>query len=186
MCNKLTAISLALMSGLLVLAGCSAMDSKEKMMKKDDKMMEEKSGTSSSKGISKPKGMWKVRTAKLSGIGSHQAAGTVLVSTEKQDVATLTLADLSVDRVPDGRVYLAKGGDYTKAVELGKLMQSSGTAVFSIPKGIAPGDYDSVVIWCKKFNVGIGHAFFENKTMDTEAAMMEKKMKADMNDGMTK
>ncbi len=185
MITRLTAISLVLMSGLLVLAGCSSfMGGKEGMMKKeemkkdgimkDDKMMEEKSGTSSSKGMSKPKGMWKVRAAKLSGIGSHQAAGTALVSTDKQDAAILTLAHLDVDRVPDGRVYLAKGGDYTKGVELGKLMQSSGTAVFSIPKWIVPEDYDSVVIWCKKFNVGIGRAFFEAKTMDGEAAMMKK------------
>jgi mannitol-specific phosphotransferase system IIBC component len=184
--NRLTIISLALAGSLLVSAGCgSTMDSKDKVMKKDDmmqkeemmkkdKMMKDKSGERSNKDPSQPKAMWKVRTARLGGIGSHHAAGTALVSTGRQDAATLTLANLSVDRVPDGRVYLAKGGDYTKAVELGKLRQTSGTVVFAVPNGIMPEDYDSVVIWCKKFNVGIGRAFFEANLMDGAAAIMKK------------
>jgi hypothetical protein len=34
--------------------------------------------------------------------------------------------NIKVDRVPDERVDLAKDGDYTKGVELGKLKQFAG------------------------------------------------------------
>jgi hypothetical protein len=178
MCTRLTVIVLALVGSVLVSAGCGGtMDGKDKMMKKDemmqkdemmkkeemmkkDKMMKDKSSDRSNDDPSRPNTMWKVRTAKLDGIGGHQAAGTALVSTDEQGAASLTLADFSVDQVPDGRVYLAKRGDYTKGVELGTLTRFSGTAAFSIPRRISPEDYDSVVIWCRKFNVGIGQAFF--------------------------
>jgi hypothetical protein len=66
-----------------------------------------------------------------------------------------------IDRVPDGRVHLVKGGDYTKGVELGRLTEFSGVFEFPIPAGVNTQDYDSVVIWCHKFNVKIGVAFFQ-------------------------
>jgi hypothetical protein len=69
------------------------------------------------------------------------------------------MSDIKIDEVPDGRVYLAKKGDHTKGVEVGRLKQFSGTVQFPIPAGVNPDDYDSVVVWCEKFSVGIGHTF---------------------------
>lgn len=101
------------------------------------------------------------RMAKLTGAVGHNASGTVAIMKGTHATAVLTFMDMTVDRVPDGRVYLAKNGDYTKGVELGRLTQFSGAVTFPIPASVIPEDYDSVVIWCKKFNVEIGHAFFE-------------------------
>lgn len=203
MTTRLTVVSLVLMGSLLVLAGCGgAMGGDKEMMKKDEMkkeemkkdrmmkeemmkksgMMEKPSDPSSSGHRPAPDGSAQVRSARLSGIGNHQASGIARVATRKPDAATLTLADLSVDRVPDGRVYLAKGGDYTRAVELGKLMQFSGTAVFQIPQGVMVEDYDSVVIWCRQFNVGIGQAFFSSPSPGKDAGKIEK----DMTSGMAK
>ena len=36
---------------------------------------------------------------------------------------------------------------------------------YSIPADVDPSDYDSVVIWCKKFDVEIGHASFKMAMM---------------------
>jgi len=43
---------------------------------------------------------------------------------------------------------------------LGKLEQFTGDVRFPIPENTMLDDYDSVVIWCKKFDVGIGKATF--------------------------
>ncbi|MCI0525974.1 MAG: DM13 domain-containing protein [Nitrospira sp.] len=116
---------------------------KEKMMEKEKGMMEE------------------MITAKLTGAGDHHAAGMVAITKDKKGNQILMITDAKIDKVPDGRVYLAKDGDYTKGVELGKLTQFSGKVEFPIPGSVDFHEYNSVVIWCKKFNIEIGHALFE-------------------------
>ncbi len=101
-------------------------------------------------------------TAILTGAGGHHAAGTALV-THEGNTFSLVMSDITVDRVPDGRVYLANDADYGNGVELGRLTQFTGTVTFPVPAGINPHDYNSVVIWCKRFDVEIGHGFFEHK-----------------------
>lgn len=118
-------------------------------------MMKETSGAMMDKG-----NLATMRAAKLAGSDNHHAAGTVAITVSQSGVAILQLKDISVDRVPDGRVYLARNGDHRNGVELGKLTQFSGSVTFAIPAGIRSENYYSVVIWCKKFNVEIGHAFF--------------------------
>ena len=110
-------------------------------------------------------------TAMLAGAGDHHAAGMVAIAKDKNGAPILRMTDIKVDKVPDGRVYLTKGGDYTKGVELGKLKQFSGTVEYPIPTGVNPQDYDSVVIWCQKFSVEIGHAFFEKGMMEKDKGM---------------
>ncbi len=100
-------------------------------------------------------------TGMLTGADGHHAAGKVVISKGRNGNPTLFLLDAKIDRAPDGRVHLAKGGDYTKGVGLGKLTEFSGALEFPIPAGVNAQDYDSVVIWCHKFHVKIGEAFFQ-------------------------
>ena len=92
-------------------------------------------------------------TGTFVGAGSHNAAGSVMLKGH-----ALTLSDIKVDKVPDGRVYLTNDADYESGLELGKLTQFSGTVEYTIPAKVNPADYNSVLIWCKKFSVEIGHA----------------------------
>lgn len=108
--------------------------------------------------------MGETRTGELTGTGGHHAAGTVVLSTGDNG-AVLTLSDLKVDKVPDGRVYLAKDADLRQGVELGKLKQFSGTVSYPVPPGIDPGAFNSVVIWCEKFSVEIGRATLAGEKM---------------------
>jgi len=94
----------------------------------------------------------------LSGFPGHNASGKASLSKDGMGKAFLELTGIKVDKVPDGRVYLAKGGDHTKGIELGELTQFTGNVRFPIPENTMLDDYDSVVIWCKKFDVGIGKA----------------------------
>ncbi|MBI3606901.1 MAG: DM13 domain-containing protein [Nitrospirae bacterium] len=120
-------------------------------------------------------------TASLSGAGSHHAAGTVSLTNNKGGSPMLLITDLTIDKVPDGRVYLAKDGDYTKGVELGKLTQFAGTVQYAIPANVNAADYNSVVIWCRKFSVEIGHAMFDGGMMKKDEVMKKDEM---MKDGM--
>ena len=136
------------------------------MGQKDGSMMEQKTGMMKGK-------MAAVRTGMLTGAGSHHAVGTASVTKDQSGHKTLNLTEIRVDQVPDGRVYLAKTGDYRTGIELGKLTQFSGTVEFPIPGTVNLEEYDSVVIWCKKFNVEIGRASFGKATMEAGDAMME-------------
>jgi len=103
--------------------------------------------------------------AMLMGSGGHHAAGKVSFGMGMKSKNALTLSDIKVDKVPDGYVYLTKDGDHMHGVELGMLKQFSGTVSFDLPADVNPDDYDSVVIWCKKFNVEIGRADLPKKMM---------------------
>lgn len=98
------------------------------------------------------------KSGTFSGIGSHNAAGKVSVGKGKNGQAVLTMTGITVDKVPDGRIYLAKNFDYASGVELGKLTTFTGAVTFPIPASVDLVKYDSVVIWCKRFDVGIGQA----------------------------
>ena len=101
----------------------------------------------------------------LAGSDGHHAAGKVAFGMGMNNKHILTLSNIKVDKVPDGYVYLTKNGDRMHGVELGMLKQFTGTVSFDLPAGVNPDDYDSVVIWCKKFNVEIGRAYLPKKMM---------------------
>lgn len=99
----------------------------------------------------------------LMGSEGHMAAGKAEITEGMNGETILKLSDINVDKVPDGYVYLTKGGDHMNGVSLGKLKQFTGTVEFSIPMGVDPHEYDSVVIWCRQFNVEIGRAYLPRK-----------------------
>ena len=119
----------------------------------DDKMMKDKM---------KDDPMAGPMVAMLSGSDGHHAAGKAALS-EEMGKYVLTLSDIKVDKVPDGQVYLAKNGDRKQGIHLGMLKQFTGTVNFALPAGADPGMYDSVIIYCEKFNVEIGRAVFPKK-----------------------
>jgi hypothetical protein len=171
---------------IVSLSACAGtmQDSKGAMMEKGETMAPNGSMTKTDKGLMGQKdgsmmaqktGMMAIRTGMLEGVGSHQAAGTASVTKDQTGRKTLNLTEIRVDQVPDGRVYLAKHGDYRTGIELGKLTQFSGAVDFTIPGTVNLEEYDSVVIWCKKFNVEIGRASFGKPTMEAGDAMMDKK-----------
>lgn len=101
----------------------------------------------------------------LVGSEGHHAAGKVTINGRMGSPSVLTLGDIDIDKVPDGYVYLTKGGDWMHGVELGRLNQFSGTVSFDVPPGVNTDDFDSVVVWCKKFNTEIGRASLPKKMM---------------------
>ena len=124
--------------------------------------------------ISEKKEMIKQKTmGMLVGSEDHHASGKVEIIEDKMGHASLIFSDFNVDKVPDGRVYLAKNHDFRNGVEVGKLAIFMGRVEFKIPSGTHLEDYDSVVIWCKKFNVEIGRGTFETAMNQDDPSMMD-------------
>ena len=144
----MTLLSVTLLLGVNACAGSNEMTGQDEMM---DKGMDSTMETQAD-------GM-------LMGSEGHHAAGQATLGMGMGEKTVLTLSNLEVDRVPDGIVYLTKHADHRQGVELGRLEQFRGTVTFEVPAGVNPDDYDSVVIWCRKFNVEIGRAYLPKKMM---------------------
>jgi hypothetical protein len=141
---------------------------KKGMMGKEDAMAKSSMMDTNKGKMSHEKstmGMDKMMPAMLMGSGGHHAAGKVEFSMGMNAAHKLILRDIKVDKVPDGYVYLAKDGNWRHGVEVGLLKQFSGTVSFDLPEGVKPEAYNSVVIWCKKFDVEIGRAYYGKKMM---------------------
>lgn len=110
-------------------------------------------------------GMQKGTTNMLMGSGGHHAVGRVAFGMGMGGRHTLTLSDIDIDKVPDGYVYLTRGGDWMHGVAVGMLKQFSGSVSFDLPMGVDPANYDTVVVWCRKFKVEIGRAHYTKKMM---------------------
>jgi hypothetical protein len=88
------------------------------------------------------------------GTDDHTTTGTVDAQSDK-----LVFADLSSEAAPDPKVYLAKGGNHREGgLLVGPLPQPEGSFTMSLPAGAETSEFDSVVIHCDQFDVGIGQA----------------------------
>lgn len=162
-------------AALLLAFGLTSAPAHADMMEKDKGMMQDEN--MQDKGMMKDKGMMGGEmTGMLMGAKDHHASGTVALTKDRDGHAVLRVENLNVDKVPDGRVYLAKDGDYRNGVELGKLTQFSGTVQYAIPANVNPADYNSAVIWCNKFSVEIGRAMFDKDGMMRNDHMQNKGM----------
>lgn len=123
--KPLIAVAIVLSATLPGLAGVPACagrmeGGKEMIMEKGGAMSKESSTTEPEKGMMKETSgalMEKEnsrtrRTAKLVGSDGHHAVGTVVITTDQNGVPILRLKDITMNKVPDGRVYLLRNGDY--------------------------------------------------------------------------
>lgn len=175
----IAALGLVVLGGVVSCSGTADMMGKDTMMTQEDAMakdsmaegdmMAKEGMMGMDKGMASHEkdmmGMEKKMPAMLMGSGGHHASGKVEFSMGMNSGHKLTLHDIKVDKVPDGYVYLAKDGDWRNGVEVGMLKQFSGTVSFELPAGVNPDTYNSVVIWCKKFDVEIGRASYGKKMM---------------------
>jgi hypothetical protein len=157
-------LCLVVLGSVAAYAETGDMMGKDKMMATDDKMAMDNG--MSKDGIMEKKMEMEMRMqAMLMGSKGHHAAGKVSIGSGMNNAHVLTLSHIKVDKVPDGYVYLARDGDWKNGVLVGMLKQFTGTVSFDLPAGVNPDDYNSLVIWCKKFNVEIGRATFGKKLM---------------------
>lgn len=80
----------------------------------------------------------------------HQGSGEASVIRLDDGSLVLTLADFEVTNGPDLRVTLYDGVDY---LDLGALKGNIGNQSYQIPPGTELEAFESVVIWCRAFDV---------------------------------
>ena len=153
-------IGILLQSALSACAGAGNMqgDQMREATMQDTKMSGDKMKMDQMKSQPMPdKKMADTMTAMLTGSKGHHATGNVAFSHDMgKDL--LVLSDIKIDKVPDGHVYLAKNGNRKQGIDLGILKQFSGNVSFTVPPGTNIGAYDTLIIYCEKFDVEIGRA----------------------------
>jgi hypothetical protein len=96
---------------------------------------------------------------------SHESSGRALVVGLPDGSQVLRFEDLDTDNGPDLRVYLssatADGPDDAfddEFVDLGPLKGNVGNQNYELPADIDLANYESAVIWCRRFAVGFAVA----------------------------
>jgi len=80
----------------------------------------------------------------------HQGSGEASVIRLADGSLVLTLADFEVTNGPDLRVTIFDGSDY---LDLGALKGNIGNQNYVIPPGTDLAAFESVVIWCRAFDM---------------------------------
>jgi Electron transfer DM13 len=113
----------------------------------------------------------------------HWGKGAVSVFQDQAGDAVVFLHDtFEVGPGPRFHVYLVdradvrSGDDFlaSRRVDLGRLHAFKGSQVYPVPRGPAPADYKSVVIWCKEFGVLISPATLRTALSSTGEAPVKR------------
>lgn len=94
------------------------------------------------------------KSGKFRGQSNHVTKGSVTVKNGKIVLEN----SFWFDGAPDPRVGLGKSGRYIKGTDFAVLKKNSGKQTYSIPASLKGKDFDTVVIWCRKFSVPLGYA----------------------------
>ncbi len=94
------------------------------------------------------------RTGKFKGQKGHVTKGAVTV----KDGKIILESSFWFDGAPDPRVGFGKGGKYSKNTDFAVLKKNTGKQTYKVPSNLNADDYDTVVIWCRKFSVPLGYA----------------------------
>ncbi len=96
----------------------------------------------------------------------HATGGTALLIELEDGSRFLRLEDLETSNGPDLRVYLTDQPlsddwhvwDDGAFVDLGALKGNLGSSNYEIPDGVDLADFETAVVWCRRFSVGFGVA----------------------------
>jgi hypothetical protein len=99
----------------------------------------------------------------------HATTGTVLLVELEDGTRFLRLEDLETSNGPDLRVILSDQPpsddwhvwDDGRYVDLGGLKGNLGSSNYEIPSTVDLTDFETAVIWCRRFSVGFGVAPLE-------------------------
>lgn len=96
----------------------------------------------------------------------HETTGEAQVIELADGTRYLRLEDLQTSNGPDLRVYLTdqplsddwRVWDDGRFVDLGGLRGNVGSSNYEIPDDVDPSEFQTAVIWCRRFTVGFGVA----------------------------
>ncbi|WP_088317374.1 DM13 domain-containing protein [Kineosporia sp. R_H_3] len=96
---------------------------------------------------------------------AHETTGRVTLVALPDGGHAVRIEDLSTSDGPDLRVWLSarpvadvEDADAGRWLELGPLRGNRGALTYPVPAGTDVAQFESLVIWCKRFSVGFGAA----------------------------
>ncbi len=96
-------------------------------------------------------------------VGNHKVSGGFEVGTENGKQVLRFTQDFSLSKAPDPYVVLSHTAEVDQqSLYVGRVKSFSGVATFSIPVGTDLASFSHVLIWCKKFKVGLADAPLES------------------------
>lgn len=98
--------------------------------------------------------------------GAHETKGMAAIYELAGGTRVLRLTDFETSNGPDVHVLLGKAADATDNdtvktagyYDLGSIKGNIGDQNYEIPATVDPAQYNSVTIWCNRFNVNFGTA----------------------------
>lgn len=94
------------------------------------------------------------RKGKFRGQKGKTTTGGVTV----KDGKIILESNFSFSGAPDPRIGFGKGGKYVKNTDFAVLKKNKGKQSYKVPSSLNADDYDTVVLWCRKFSVPLGFA----------------------------
>ena len=94
------------------------------------------------------------RKGTFKGDNNHTVTGGVTV----RDGKIMLEKNFVFDGAPDPRIALGKSGKYVKNTDFAVLEKDKGAQTYKVPASINVDDYDTVIVWCRKFSVQLAHA----------------------------
>lgn len=98
------------------------------------------------------------RSGTFGGASNHVTNGGVSVVKTDAGYEIHLGEDFFFDGAPDPRIALGNGGKFTKDTDFEVLHKDTGAQVYKIPASLNVDDFDTVVVWCRKFSVPLGQA----------------------------
>lgn len=102
-----------------------------------------------------------IKTGSLSGSGSYSASGGVKIIQDGDNVIIQLEDNFSFSGAPDTVLYLGANPNQRtidKSLILGQLTSNSGKQAYQVSKAEFDQYGESVIIWCRAFNVYMGGA----------------------------
>ncbi|MEE8062055.1 MAG: DM13 domain-containing protein, partial [Gemmatimonadales bacterium] len=101
----------------------------------------------------------------FAGVDGHDASGSYQLVQREAGWQVELSDDFRSDRVPDAYIVLARQPDAitSSSVFVAELDRNNGAQSYQLPEGIDPASFKYVLVWCKKYAVGIGAALIEEE-----------------------
>lgn len=98
------------------------------------------------------------RAGAFTGDSNHVTTGGVTVVKTDAGYEIRLGPDFTFDGAPDPRVGFGKDGKFVDPTDFEPLRSNTGEQVYKVPASIDASTFDTVVIWCRRFSVPLGHA----------------------------
>lgn len=98
------------------------------------------------------------RSGTFTGASNHVTTGGVTLVETAEGWEIHLAEDFDFDGAPDPRIAFGKDGSFAEGTDFEPLRANTGAQIYQVPAGYTVADYDTIVLWCRRFSVPLGYA----------------------------